>query len=95
MLPLTDHSRLRYAHRDTRWDADNRRITVLNGEKYWAGSLPSLHGVDFRISLALDGEALGQGVLAELGDWNSGWAIIAREGRVSWLLNHVGGKVLP
>ena len=48
-----------------------------------------LAGQDFTMGMLLDGP-LGEGVLAELGDWNSGFAFVVRNGTLSFLLNLAG-----
>lgn len=92
VLPITDHNARRGPYADIRWTEPTTSVTLRAGGRHWLANVPSLHRTPFRITAALDGP-LADGVLAEVGDWNGGWALIARDGQVAWLLNLAGTLV--
>lgn len=94
VLPIEDTTIGRVPFMDNRWGGFIQQARLTCGEKLYHSGVPSLHRTDFRVRARFGpGSSLGEGILAEFGDWNGGWVLYARSGSVTWALNHFGDEM--
>ena len=92
VFPLDDGATNRITHMKVPWTAWRSDFVFAPGDKIHEVSGPNLAG-GFRMVATFD-EALGtssEGVLAEQGDWNAGWAMYLRDGELRWVMAGFGG----
>ncbi|MEQ6901556.1 arylsulfatase [Nocardioides sp. YIM 152588] len=91
VLPLVDTVLDRLPHMASRWSAGTSRASVPAGGRVYHAGVPGMSRTDFTVSAVMARPGpLADGILAEIGDWNGGWALYARDGRVTWVINLFG-----
>jgi arylsulfatase len=94
VLPVVDTVDGRHSVADRRWATPVARATLLPGSRLFHTGVPVLHRTDFRITARMKSHSpVGEGVLAEMGDWNGGWVFYVRGGVASWVMNHFGDEL--
>ncbi len=91
VLPLTDATLNRFPHILIPWSSGARSAELRPGERLSEESCPSFAGgVRLTAHFSAPLTESVEGILAEQGDYNNGWAWYVQDGEVVFVLNHIG-----
>ncbi len=92
VFPLDDGAANRIAHMRVPWTAWRSEFLFRPGDKVHEVNGPNLAG-GFQMAATFAGPIgpTADGVLAEQGDWNAGWAMYLADGEIRWVMSGFGG----